>query len=101
MIFMSMKKIIIFIVLCVAAVAGYLWHTDFFVSKTGGNYNVLRDLSVAYNADSEIKAARERLATGVEPALIIKQGPSGKKEIAMTFDGLADSATIDGILDVL
>ena len=98
---MSMKKIIIFIVLCVAAVAGYLWHTDFFVSKTGGNYNVLRDLSVAYNADSEIKAARERLATGVEPALIIKQGPSGKKEIAMTFDGLADSATIDGILDVL
>jgi len=98
---LSFKKIAAIVVLIFVGVFGYLWHTNYFVQKEATDYNRLRDLSRAYDATEEIKAAKAKLQQGVTPALVIKNGPIDKKKCALTFDGMADTATTDRILDLL
>ena len=98
---LSWKKIVAIVVLIFAGVFGYLWHTNYFVQKEVTDYNRLRDLSRAYDATKEIREAKAKLGENITPALVIKSGPTDKRQIALTFDGLADTATTDRILDLL
>lgn len=60
------------------------------------------DLSAAYNADEEIAAALKKLKDKkLEPATVVTHNVDGKKQIALTFDGLPRKATVDRLLDVL
>lgn len=78
----------------------YQFYTDDSV-KTADYANV-PDLSAAYRADEEIAVAKKKLADpNLQPATVVTHTVDGKKQIALTFDGLPRKATLDRLLDVL
>lgn len=84
-----------------AALGGVMFYRQTLSVSTGAEYNQLRDLSNNYQATEEILAAKQLLQTKPGQAQLLTKGPGGTKSCALTFDGLGDSATMDGILDVL
>lgn len=98
---LSWKKILIALMVVVVGIVGYVYKTNMLTTKTGGDYNRLRDLSSAYAATEEIKAAQEKLSKNPTPVQLIRQGVANKKVCALTFDGMTDSATTDKLLDLL
>lgn len=78
----------------------YQFYTDDSVKVT--DYANVPDLSAAYKADEEIAVAKKKLADqNLQPATVVTHTVDGKKQIAMTFDGLPRKATLDRLLDVL
>ena len=78
----------------------YYFYTD--DSIKAADYANVPDLSAAYKADEEIAAAKKRLADpNLQPATVVTHTVDGKKQIALTFDGLPRKATLDRLLDVL
>lgn len=63
-------------------------------------YGKLSDLSGAYAADAEIIAAKQAFAKAV-PTQVIVDDRSGKKQVALTIDGMADAKTMQKALDLL
>ena len=78
----------------------YQFYTDDSVKVT--DYANVPDLSAAYKADEEIAVAKKKLVDpNLQPATVVTHTVDGKKQIAMTFDGLPRQATLDRLLDVL
>lgn len=78
----------------------YYLHTDDSVKIA--DYTNVPDLSAAYAADEEIAAAKKKLADpALQPATVVTHKVDGKKQLALTFDGLPRKATLDRLLDVL
>lgn len=82
--------------------AGYAYHFYNNDSIHAGDYANVPDLSAAYTADPEIAAAKKKLADpDLQPATVVTHNVDGKKQLALTFDGLPRKATLDRLLDVL
>ena len=78
----------------------YQFYTD--DSVKGTDYTNVPNLSAAYRADEEIAVAKQKLADpNLQPATVVTHTVDGKKQIALTFDGLPRKATLDRLLDVL
>lgn len=63
-------------------------------------YHSVTDLNPMYRAESEISAAKKKLAA-VEPAMVITNDLSGRRQLALTIDGMTDSVSMQRILDLL
>lgn len=82
--------------------AGYTYHFYNDDSVKAADYANVPDISAAYKADAEIAAAKKKLADpNLQPATVVTHNVDGKKQIALTFDGLPRKATLDRLLDVL
>lgn len=82
--------------------AGYAYQFYNDDSIKVADYANVPDISAAYKADAEIAAAKKKLADpNLQPATVVTHTVDGKKQIAMTFDGLPRKATLDRLLDVL
>jgi len=94
-------KIIIGIaaIVLIGAIGMGFWY--FFAHKTGANYKNIMDFTKEYDAQVEIAEAEKRLTENQEPAEIITKATNGKKVIAITIDGMGDTGTVEGLLDVL
>ena len=64
-------------------------------------YANITDLTNAYAADEEIAQAQNSLKSSAEMATVIKGDPKIGHRLAITFDGMAEPATMDRILDLL
>lgn len=64
-------------------------------------YANITDLASAYAADEEIAQAQNSLKSSTDMATIIKGDPKIGHRLAITFDGMAEPATMDRILDLL
>jgi len=64
-------------------------------------YANMTDLASAYAADEEIVQAQNSLTSSTEMATVIKGDPKIGHRLAITFDGMAEPATMDRILDLL
>ena len=91
----------IIVLLIIAGLAWAFFFKSYFTQQTGGEYRNITDLSSAYNADAEIAKAMERMKTSPEQATITTGATNGQHQIALTFDGLADRAVVQKILDLL
>ena len=95
----GIKIIFAALFLGMASYAYYVYTDD---SIKMGDYTNVPDLSAAYKADAEIAAAKEKLAdANLQPATVVTHNVDGKKQLALTFDGLPRKATLDRLLDVL
>lgn len=78
----------------------YYFYTDDSIKAT--DYTQVPDLSAAYSAETEIKEAKKKLADpSLQPATVVTHNVDGKKQLALTFDGLPRKTTLDRLLDVL
>ena len=102
MIYVKNKKIVssLVLLLCVCLI-GLFYFKDFFMTQTDSNHRNITDLQSSYNADAEIAQALERMKNSQEKATVITHSNSGQRQIALTFDGLADRTIIQQILDLL
>lgn len=99
---MKNKKIVLSLVLLIGVcLIGAFFSKDFFTKQTSGEYHNITDVESSYNADSEIAQALERLKNSQEKATVITHSNNGQRQIALTFDGLADRTSIQQILDLL
>lgn len=74
---------------------------DKMTAKTVEEYSQMSDLNTMYPITSEIEKARGFLTTDPEAASVITNQVDGKRQIALTFDGMADEKTMEKILDLL
>ena len=82
--------------------ASYAYHFYTNDSIQAADYANVPDVSAAYTAEAEIAAAKEKLRDSrLEPATVVTHNVDGKKQLALTFDGLPRKATLDRLLDVL
>lgn len=82
--------------------ASYAYHFYTNDSIQAADYANVPDLSAAYTAETEIAAAKEKLKDNkLQPATVVTHNVDGKKQVALTFDGLPRKATLDRLLDVL
>lgn len=95
----GIKIIFAAIFMGMATYAYYFYNDD---SVNAADYANVPDISAAYKADAEIAAAKKKLADpNLQPATVVTHNVDGKKQIALTFDGLPRKATLDRLLDVL
>ena len=95
----GIKIIFAAIFIGMASYAYYFYNND---SIQAADYANVPDLSAAYAADEEIAAAKKKLTdTNLQPATVVTHNVDGKKQLALTFDGLPRKATLDRLLDVL
>lgn len=99
---MGYKKIIIVLICLFAAgiVAFFLVNHKTVVNESMPYANIT-DLGSAYAADEEIAQAQNSLKSSTEMATVIKGDPKIGHRLAITFDGMAEPATMDRILDLL
>lgn len=99
---MGYKKIIVVLIcLLIAGIAAFFLVNHKTVAKESIPYANITDLESAYAADEDITQAQNNLKTNVEMATVIKGDPKIGHRIAITFDGMAEPATMDRILDLL
>lgn len=83
-------------------IAGFAYHFYTDDSIKAADYTNVPDLSTAYNANTEILEAKKKLADqSLQPATVVTHNVDGKKQLALTFDGLPRKTTLDRLLDVL
>jgi len=99
---MGYKKIIIVLICLFAAgiVAFFLVNHKTVVNESMPYANIT-DFGSAYAADEEIAQAQNSLKSSTEMATVIKGDPKIGHRLAITFDGMAEPATMDRILDLL
>lgn len=92
----------IFFLVLFVGVASYAYHFFTDDSVKASDYANVPDLSAAYKADKEIAEALKKLQDkDLMPARVMTHKLDGKKEIALTFDGLPRKETLDRLLEVL
>lgn len=92
----------IFFLVLLVGVATYFYNFFTDTSVKADDYANVPDLSAAYRADKEIGQALKKLQDKeLAPATVVTHKLDGKKEIALTFDGLPRKETLDRLLDVL
>lgn len=91
------------VVVLICAIAGGLWyfHDLSKPQESAGEYANLADYSSAYQAQDEIKAAQNAYNNAAPAKVIIGRKNDRKKEIALTFDGMADRGVMEGLVRVL
>lgn len=99
---MNKKMIAAAVVLlgCVCALGLFLFK-DFFTTQTGGEYRNMPDLESSYSAEEEIAKAKEKMELSKEMAVVVTGVKTNQRYVALTFDGLADRATLQKVLDTL
>ena len=75
--------------------------TDYLAVQSARTYHNITDMKPAYHADAEIAQALKRLQTSSEKSALITGNDAGGRQIILTFDGLADPAVMNQILDLL
>lgn len=90
------KWIFLAVIVIISLVVYKFWYLDYKVAA----YEDIPDLSSEYNVDEELVQAREKLNSGIEPAMVYTKDPT-KNAIALTFDGLPDPTTTDKLLDLI
>lgn len=99
---MRNKKIaLLLVMLGFCLLAGGIFLKGLFTAPTGGQYRNSTGLASAYQAEAEIARAWEQLQQSREKATVISRGSSKQRQLALTFDGLADPITMQRILDLL
>ncbi|CUH97627.1 putative secreted protein [Propionispora sp. 2/2-37] len=99
---MDNKKTVLFLLVAAGVcLAGVFFLKAFFTPQTTGDYRNMTDMESVYHAETEIAQALERLKNSREKAGVITHSSSGRRQIALTFDGLTDHATIQQILNLL
>lgn len=98
--YLSLRNILICIVLIVIGGIGLISHSNKNTSSAVNKNGNVRDLSDSYQAKEEISIALSKLQQGEEAAIIGRNDGTGNK-VALTFDGMADSGTTEGILTQL
>ena len=91
---------VLVLVLSVGLISAFFWK-DFFTVPTAPGYRNITDLETSYNAEDDIARALARLQHSQEQAAIITRRASGARQIALTFDGLADQTVMQQVLDLL
>ena len=96
-------KVIAFliVVLLIGILCWIFFLKNFITQPTASEYKNAPDLRSAYNADAEIAQALERLRTNPGQATVIVPAQTPLRQVAITFDGLADRAIVQKILDLL
>ena len=89
------------VLLLLSWVAWTFFFKNYFTQQTGPDYGNVTDLKLDYSAEKEIADALERLKRNPELATIIKGKVTNQREIALTFDGLADRIIVQKIIDLL
>ena len=99
---MNKKMIAAAVVLlgCMCALGLFLFK-DFFTTQTGGEYRNMPDLESSYSAEEEIAKAKEKMELSKEMAVVVTGVKTNQRYVALTFDGLADRATLQKVLDTL
>jgi len=95
------KIAISLIVLICACLIGVFFFKDFFLTQTSDDYRKINDMESAYNADAKIAQALEQISKSQDKAAVITGDNRDERQIALTFDGLTDSTSIQRILDLL
>ncbi|AJQ26840.1 polysaccharide deacetylase family protein [Pelosinus fermentans] len=99
---MKTKIIVSSLVLFIGAcLIGIFFFKDFFTAPTGGDYRNITDIESSYNAEAEIAQALAKMKSSQDKATVIMRSNSGQRQIALTFDGLTDSTSMQQILDLL
>lgn len=88
------------LILCVFLLGAFFFK-DFFATRTSGDRQNITNLESAYNADTEIFQALDKLRISQEKATVIAHGNNGQRIVALTFDGLTDRTVVQQILDLL
>ena len=91
---------VLVLLLSVGLISAFFWK-DFFSVPTAPGYRDITDLDTSYTADDDIARALARLRHSQEQAAVITGRASGSRQIALTFDGLADQTVMQQILDLL
>ena len=89
------------VLLLISWAAWTFFFKNYFTQRTGPDYSNVTDLKLDYSAEKEIAEALERLKRNPELATIIKGKVTNQREIALTFDGLADRIIVQKIIDLL
>ncbi|MHC1761879.1 MAG: polysaccharide deacetylase family protein [Negativicutes bacterium] len=96
------KIISLIIVLIIISVLIWIFFAGkFFTTQTSSEYQNITDLRTVYDAEPEIAAGLKKMQSNPEPAAVVGKPASNLRQIAITFDGLADRAIIEKILDML
>ena len=91
----------LFVLVIILIVIWIFYAEKFFTTQTGSEYQNITDLRTAYDAEPEIAAGLKKMQSNPEPAAVVGRPATGQRQIALTFDGLADRAIIEKILDLL
>ncbi len=97
---LSLRNIIISGIVLLGGIGFYFYPKNSAPAVTVNNTTV-RDLSEQYQAKEEISLAMAKLQKGEQPAVIIEQSNKSQGKVALTFDGMTDNATTEGILTEL
>lgn len=91
------------LLLLVCVLAGGFWYYQH--SQTGtqqtGAYANLTDFTTEYQAKDEVAAANKAYAEAVPAKVIVGKPGDKSKEIALTFDGMADRGVMEGVVTAL
>ena len=88
----------VFIAICLLAAVVV---TDYLAADKARTYHNITDMKPSYDADAEIAQALKRLQTSSEKSALVTGNDAGGRQIILTFDGLADPAVMNQILDLL
>lgn len=97
---MNKKLVLLLLLLVCVGVAGAFFKT-FFTTQTSSDYRNITDMETSYNADEEIGHALERIKNSQDKSTVITHADSGRRVVALTFDGLTDRTVLQRILDLL
>ena len=81
------------------AAAGATFYLFYELPETAHPAADITDLSGVYQAEKEIAAARQKMATA-EPAQVMVADNSGSRQVALVLDGLPDRSTTARLLDL-
>ena len=98
---MSYRKLTLIVVLVLLFVCGTLVYLRDHVMQRSHAEAEITDLSAVYAAHDEIKAARQRLAEGIEPAEVVTRLKGDDRVVGIVIDGLPERPLAARLLDVL
>ena len=98
---MSYRKLTLIVVLVLLFVCSTLVYLRDHVMQRSDAGAEITDLSAVYAAHDEIKAARQRLAEGIEPAEVVTRLKGNDRVVGIVIDGLPERPLAARLLDVL
>ena len=97
----SRTMIVALILIIGVSLTAAFFYKDFLKNQPVREYHTTITLDDLYNADEEVAQALAQLQKSQEKATIITGSQSSSRQIALTFDGLTDRATVQQILVLL
>lgn len=101
---MHLKKHLLYIGLALLVLGLFYFYViaDIFHPKQIATYENFTEIGEEYKADQELKQAREKYADSLTQAQILQgKSQTGKKVIALTFDGMDSRGNMEAILRLL